>query len=428
LGVPPGFDPRNLGRVGWGIIWPPTPLTASEEAHRSLLAELIAHRGKEMGGAPPQFHYRENSDYDDFLWEEGRSIEPGDMKPGVVPYYLLIAGPPSRIPWEFQQYLDAEYAVGRLWFDDPEDCKRYIQSLLDYERGAVRPATGRDLLFVGAAHEENRATQNSANHLVLPLSEHLLEEQQAGRLAANIAVLLGNRPAGGAYKADLLNALWQADQPLGARRIPSLFFFAGHGLEFETPSPEQVLKQGALICQDWPNWLAPPRPAHYLAAEDLSPARDLAGLVAFSFACYSAGTPRLADWQRPSLFRSPKKIAEAPFVARLPQKMLAGGALAFIGHVSKAWESSFLGVSGSHAQLGGFTSTIDELLRGSRIGHATDYMNTRWLHMTSQLERWVTGKKRSKPETIALWQARNDIRGLAILGDPAARMQPALLR
>ena len=421
LGVPPNFNPDKLSSVGWGIIWAPEPLTATEEAVKQALTDLIEYRAQQMCELQPRhFHYRENWDFDDFLYDEGRRIEPGDMNPAVVPYYICIVGSPERIPWEFQQYLDSEYAVGRLWFDDPEDCKKYVRHLLSYESAVEAPRTSRDVLFVGTRHEGDRSTENSAARLVEPLYDWLSKGQE---FKFNTSLLSGERSEGGAYKTQLLERL-KRDDGTGARQVrPSLLFTAGHGLEFEKGSPEQTARQGALICQEWPGWFVPPQPDQFLAADDINEGVDLRGMIAFCFACFSAGTPQKEDWVRPTLFRKPKQIANEPFMARLPQKMLANGLLAFVGHVSKAWESSFLGLQGNSQHLGGFYATIGELLRGRPVGHATDYMNQRWVRMNLQLDKWMARNDKSKEEIITLWQARNDIRGYAVLGDPATRLK-----
>jgi len=73
--------------------------------------------------------------------------------------------------------------------------------------------------------------------------------------------------------------------------------------------------------QEWPGALAPPvlvDPAHYLAANDIPFRQPLAPRAVFSFVCYGAG------------------ISEQPAVAQLPQRLLTGGVLAFVGHIDEA--------------------------------------------------------------------------------------------
>jgi len=428
LGPPPSIVPDDLVEARWGILWPPEPLSAAEQAHKDALDDLIAYRRQQMGGqAPHQFYYQPGWSYDDFLWEEGRQVEPGTMQPDIVPYYLCIVGPPERIPWEFQQYLDGEYAVGRLWFDDPADCARYVKHLLAYEKTNKPLPNTREALFVGTQHPDDPPTQTSATRLVRPLYDWL---PKAPGLKFRASLLLGAQSGSEATKTHLLQRLKGrnlADEPLAP---PSLLFTAGHGMEHEPPlSSAQYATQGALVFQEWPHRYATLKPDHYLAGDEVGQDMQLTGMAAFCFACFSAGTPLEEDWVYPTFLKKPARIAPAPFVARLPQKLLAHGLVAFIGHVSKAWDFSFLGTKRASEQVGTFRETIGELLRGRPIGHATDYLNERWTHLTVLLDRQVANpKKYSKEQTIATWEARNDCRGYAILGDPAARLRVERLK
>ena len=100
----------------------------------------------------------------------------------------------------------------------------------------------------------------------------------------------------------------------------------------------QTEGQGALLCQDWPG-LGHVSPSHYFAAADVPATAHVHGLVAFHFACFSAGTPAV-DRYAHDPGSKPSALAPHPFVAALPKALLAhpqGGALACIGHVERAW-------------------------------------------------------------------------------------------
>src|SRR6185436_8783919 len=106
---------------------------------------------------------------------------------------------------------------------------------------------------------------------------------------------------------------------------------------------------------------------------------NLQGLIAFHFACYAAGTPRLDDFSHQSV-RNPIEIAPHSFVAKLPRRLLAherGGALAVVGHVERAWGYSFhwnqIG-----QQLQTFESTLYQIMQGKRLGSAIEFFNTRF--------------------------------------------------
>lgn len=421
LGPPPSYNVDDLRSVGWGVIWPQEQLP---QTHRQAVEELIEHRRQQMSGVVlHQFYYQNGWDYDHFLWEEGRQVETGTMQPDIVPYYLCIAASPQQISWEFQQYLDSEYAVGRLWFDDPEDCLKYVRALIEYERADALTAIAREVLFVGTQNKNDQATQNSATKLVKPLYYWLTQTQQGQQHDFRSSLLLGSQTGGGAYKITLLDRLRKQSTEGQPQAGPALIFTASHGLEHATPKNIQYQNQGALIMQEWPGVFSLPKPEHFITAAEVSDQMALAGTIAFCFACFSAGTPLREDWVRPTFWTKPKQIALRPFVARLPQKMLAHGMVSFIGHVSRAWQSSFMGVQSNSNQIGAFTETMHGLLSGWRVGHAIDYMNSRWVHLSNRLDRWIESGRKNKSEIVSLWLARNDCRGYVVLGDPAVRMR-----
>ena len=422
LGPPPSVRkrPNDLAKARWGIVLPQSPLTENEQLHFQSLRDLITHRQSQMGGKEPHiFHYQSGWCYDDFLWAEGRELQPGGiMQPDIIPYYLCIVGSPERIPWEFQQYMDSDYAVGRLWFDDPKDCSSYIQNLITYELEANHKNSSQEVLFVGTQHENDAPTQSSATHLIHPLHNWLTDNEE---LHVNSSLLIGNHVGSEALKENLLLRLKGNGHNVHSKPFPSLLFTASHGLEYQKPSDDQYAKQGALLCQNWPGGFVTPTPSDYIGADDITEDMDLSGGVAVCFACFSAGTPVKQDWVYPTFLQRPRAIAKTPFVARLPQKMLANGLLAFVGHVSKSWDYSFLGVNGSGTQWRTFSEVIEEILIGNCIGHSTDYLNDRWGELTMYLDMQVQNKSK-KEDIVSTWIARNDCRGYVILGDPAVRL------
>ena len=120
---------------------------------------------------------------------------------------------------------------------------------------------------------------------------------------------------------------------LGGQDVPAFLFTASHGLGFPCDHPKQRGRTGALLCQDWPgprSWHGGIPPQFYFAADDLSPQADLGGLITCHFACFSAGMPAWDSFAHEKA-GEPKRLAPAPFVARLPQQLLGkryGGAAA----------------------------------------------------------------------------------------------------
>ena len=102
----------------------------------------------------------------------------------------------------------------------------------------------------------------------------------------------------------------------------------------------------------------------------------------------------------------------------------SGGALAVLGHVDRAWPTSFTS-SRVGPQLQGFRDVIARILHGDRLGQATDQFDVRRAALSyelSELQQALGFGKQVPPRQIAdLWLARNDARNYVILGDPAVR-------
>ena len=73
-------------------------------------------------------------------------------------------------------------------------------------------------------------------------------------------------------------------------------------------------------------------------------------------------------------------IADKPFVAALPQRLLShpkGSALAVVGHIERAWACSF-DAAAAGAQIGPFRNFIGRVMSGEPVGHATKDFNERY--------------------------------------------------
>jgi hypothetical protein len=413
-----GVDPRNLGEAGWGVVFAHDADRAVYEA----LAPLLAHR-KRQATAIDARRYREFLGADglrpgeskqDFLRRHGAG--PGPADPDAIPYYLLLVGGPEAIPFTFHYQLDVQYAVGRLDLDSPDDYASYADSVVRAE-APTASRTPRITLF-GARNPDDRATALSATQLVAPLARALA--QRADRLTVD-EPLVGEA----ASKAQLAAAL------AGPNRADVLFT-ATHGLGFPAGDDRQRDHQGALICQEWPGPNAAPGPVpetQYFAGDDVPVGADLTGLVTFHFACFGAGTPTHdgfghRDGHAP-------RLAPRPFTARLPRRLLsqrAGGALAVIGHIDRAWGYSFTWPSVG-AQTEVFTSSLLRLFAGHPVGSAFEYFNEKYAELATvlsqELEDLEYGKRPDELNLADLWIANNDARNVVILGDPAVRLAAA---
>jgi hypothetical protein len=413
-----GLNPFNLAEVGWGVVFP----CGADPAVKDALRPLLEHRQRAAGRyfkdySGPDAYRQETPDSSgetalSFLSRHGAG--PGPADPQNVPYYLLLVGNPTDIPYEFQYQMDVQYAVGRLWFETPEEYARYAASVVEAEtRPPPRPPRA---VFFGVRNPDDLATQQSADLLVAPL-----------QLA--LAADFSNWAAPPVLAADATRE--RLSRLLGGAETPALLFTASHGMGFPLGDVRQLTDQGALLCQDWPGPDAWGRrgipPEHYFAAADVPDAADVRGLVAFHFACYGAGTPLLDDYPHPELDGRPR-VAPHAFLARLPQRLLAhprGGALAVVGHVERGWPCSFVWKQAG-PQLQVFRSALRRLLKGYPIGSALDVFNVRYAELSTYLKDMLEdaryGKELDADQLAGLWTANHDARGYIIIGDPAVRL------
>ncbi len=117
-------------------------------------------------------------------------------------------------------------------------------------------------------------------------------------------------------------------------------------------------------------------------------------------------------------------------MAKLPQRLLGhpkGGALAVVGHVDRAWGSSFIWEGAQ--QVATFESGLTRLLEGARLGVVVEDFNNRYAELSTELTTRVEAIKFREivpPEELAgLWTANNDARSYVVLGDPAVRIPVA---
>jgi hypothetical protein len=403
------IDTRDLAQAGWGVILP----EGKEDGLRQALAPLLALR-KSQAGRLHENRYREltglrGESKARFLARHGQG--PGPADPDILPYYLLLVADPAEISFRFQYQLDVQYAVGRLSFPTLEEYAHYAESVVAAERQGFRAA--RRVSFFGFAHPGDEATASSLRNLVEPLAAGV----SRNRPDWPSETVLGQA----ATKAAL-------SERMGGPLTPALLFTAGHGLGFRPTDPRHAPHQGALLCQDWPGpkgWRGPIPPEHYLSADDIADSASPAGLIAFHFACYSAGTPLYDSFAKEG---EQKKIAAESFVARLPQRLLGhprGGALAVVGHVDRAWTFSFeWPEAGPRLQV--FESAFGRLLDGYPLGAAMEYFNQRYAELfTDLLEEREEVRWGAEPDFLSLadlWTAANDARSYVVLGDPAVRL------
>ncbi len=422
-----GEDPDDLSQAGWAIVFPfarkGSEAAAHQAAVREALGPLLALRRSQATRRDDRRYrecvgpdaYRPGETKQQFLTRMGAG--PGAVDPEKFPYYVLLVASPEEIPYRVQYQLDVQYAVGRIHFDTIDEYARYAANVVEAE---IRPAPiTRTVALWGVENPDDRATRASARHLVVPLADYL-ERDQAERW--QVKRFIGEE----ATKARLTSLL--------GGDVPSLLITASHGVGFHAGDPRQRSDQGALLCQEWAGPLRGSlTPDQYFTGDDIAAAADLRGLVGFHFACFGAGTPRYDDFSRNG--DTPLvDLAPQAFVARLPQRMLgrARGALACVGHVDRAWASSFLQADPRYsgavtAQLAVFESALKRLMEGRRVGHAMDYFDLRYAELASDLAARIEDATKydtavNDHELAQLWIYTNDARDYAVIGDPAVRI------
>lgn len=418
LGLPWDVRGELVSEAGWGIVFHENEDPAVKEA----LEPLRRHREGQAPGRVKTLTFKQGDEWRSWLSDNG--VAAGTVDPERVPYYLLIVGDPELIPFEFCHQLDIEYAVGRLHFDALEDYARYARSVVEYETGEEVP-NSREVVFFSPRHDFDAATQLSADLLVAPLAN--------GKPAVNGVPAVPSPTEKAKFRARLLSGADATKANLTnlfvpeAGKTPAVLFTASHGMGWPAGHERQRSDTGALLCQDWPGF-GSVSSDHYFAASDVGDGAQPAGMIAIHFACYGGGTPAEDRFfHEPG--KQPPRIADKAFLAALPQRLLAhpaGGALACVAHVERAWGYSIT-PRAAGPQLQPFQNLLGRLLHGQPLGHAMKDLNERFAvlgaELSTKLEKVSYGRKYPDSELVADWIERNDAEGYLLLGDPAVSLR-----
>jgi hypothetical protein len=408
-------DPRDLAQAGWGVIFAADETPEKLDALREALKPLLDLRSEQTGG-PPLFReysgergYKPNDTKRTFLNRHG--IVAGPAVTAKMPYYLLIVGDPGTIPYEFQYQLDVERAVGRICFETIEEYERYASAVVAAETRAV--PRRRRTAFFAPRNPGDSVSDVCVDRLASPLASWVGEH----RPDWEVCQILGDE----ATKERLA-------QLLGGYEMPDFLFTASHGAVFNHADSRVLPHQGALMCRDWPGPSFRGRfpTDFYFAGEDLDPAGNLGGLIAFLWACYSAGGPAMSDFA----LRGNVPVAPRSFLGSLPYGLLShprGSSLAVIGHVELVfiWSAEWPGVG---AHLLEFEEMLRMLLEGYPVGAAMEPFGRRYAELATELCQELLDIHRGKApsdETTFRLCVCHDTRNYVVLGDPAVRLVPA---
>jgi Peptidase family C25 len=290
---------------------------------------------------------------------------------------------------------------------------------VNYEKAAGAPTT-RNIAIFATEHDFDTATQLFMRNVAKPmaLGEGATPVPIGRRQKFGLKTIFGDQATRSAL-ADLFCGRDDGGSP-------SLLFSGTHGMSFRPDDPRQFSAQGAIVCQDWPAY-GEVNADHWFSSTDVPAEARVHGMMHVFFACHGGGCSAFDNFDR--MNNKPRQIAPKPFIAKLPQALLAhpnGGALAVLAHIERAWAYSFMEEkAGSQTQ--GFRDVMGRLLRGERIGQATDIFNMRWAALSVQLAETQLDLQHGADVSLRslgrLWVARDDARNFMVLGDPAVRLR-----
>ena len=414
-------DPMDLAQAGWGIVF----ASDADPAIKDALQPLIDLRRSQVhderffkvfdGGQG----VRAGQTAAAWCAVRGVSLSAPVSPRKGVPYYLLIVGDPSRIPFEFQAQLDLQWAVGRLAFANAAEYASYARKVVEYETSAAVASRRRLALWL----------PRNPLDLATPLLAGSIVPEFLGRGSP------GDRPIGQGRGFEIASFVGEGEATKSRLTEimrgtidggpPSILFTGSHGAEWSIDHPDvQRARQGALVTQEWTRG-QPLEPSQYFAADDIPTDASVHGLIMFLFACFGGGCPETDSYYF-AQDGSKIRLAPSPMLARLPQALLARGALAVIAHIDRAFSYAFEDVMGTpQAQL--LRTPLELLARGRRVGLAVDPLNLQWSTLAAQLGLALgnapAGTAPRTPLIANLFIARDDARNYVVLGDPAVRLR-----
>ncbi|MCU0485518.1 MAG: AAA family ATPase [Anaerolineales bacterium] len=412
--VEPGLDASRLDEAGWGLVFPADAEPGLVDAILEAMQALVELRRSQAGERFRIFRgaegvrLQENAD----RFSARHGSPPGWVDPNHLPYYLLLVGDPQSIPFSFQYALDVNYAVGRVYFDTPDEFSNYARSVVWCETEQV--SLPRRAAFWGTAHPGDRHTDLSARQFLHPLFTEFKESSQDQGWQTEMY------QPDQATRASLLNLL-------GGSEPPALLVTACHGVGYPYGHPEQVRQQGSLICQDWDGPGSPLARECFVSAEDIPGEASLLGSILFHYASFSVGTPYQEDWLL-ARDRARPALAHRALLSALPRRLLGhprGGALAVIGQAERAWGYSIPDSENPYRSPAP-RQFLEALLRGAPVQAAMEAFKDRYAaaarHLSGELDELRYRQSVDPLEVARLLIENNDARSLTLLGDPAVRL------
>lgn len=391
--------------VGWGLI-----MSESAGAPPPSLKKLLAYRGK-----GPVLRYMSQSPHrlsmlhDDrgvFLDISGSAL---GNRSGAIPYYLLIYGSPTEIPWSLQYVLNMRFCVGRIDLTD-DALENYVSALLS-DFSAAKGDPYRTLTWA------TDYDPTDITHLMRTVvAEPLFEAFRSDSERKDTSVLLaGDEPGGDARTNSLVGQL---------QECPGLIATTSHGqAEPEDGDPDPGRTLGWLVDQD----------QSLIDPVQLLSAWNPSGAIWYSHACCSAGSDGSSIFE--GLFPEGSEAAVligkvatlGPVSASFPRALLGAKnpARAFIGHVEPTFDWTMRRPGFEQSLTSSLIDAIVNINRGEPIGHA---FKDRARQAASLLGSHELARdaynhgSNNGDDLVYLKLASCDIQSTVIFGDPAVAL------
>ena len=419
-------DPNDLAAQRWAVI---APEGEGGDAVIAAIRSLIEHRRDQQGADPLIYRVPDGMDATASLRWKHDVLRSEDVAADERPRYLLILGDLDRVSLELQHVLANGSFVGRLHCPTIKGYRNYAEKVVARERAAP---TQRPRALYYTAQDGSAAIGTGFRHLVEPCLRMTSDLAARGKLVVD-------------GPTEVPYSEWGPDELLAVTGVdtPSLLVSLSHGLGaprrgWRSPDQQRALQGALSLGTDEP-----------LTADMLRESPFLPGGIWMCVACYGAGTPPTSafhPWlsllaeqagnreQASAVLRALPKDGERPFVAALPQALLANpsGPLAVIGHMDLAWTFGFSDPGGKQSRASRMHATQRAIVGGSRVGVGLDALMHAYREINDELmaryqtQRDALARGQSDPVDPRQlgdgWMQRNDLRGYVLLGDPAARL------
>ncbi len=423
----PHVDSNILSAQRWGVI---APIGERGDAMLKAVDELIQHRRDQQGAKPKIYRVPPDMDALTCLKWKNDVHRAEDVPEDERPRYLMMLGDLHEVSLELQHVLANGAFVGRVQCPDSRGFTAYARKVVSREKS--EPTDESKLLYY-TVQDGTAAVELGYRRLVEPCMFMTGDWVSKGKLS-----IAGHEeiPSTDMDPEDMIES--------AGKKEHAVMLSLGHGLGAPRKGWKSVDHQHALQGALSMGMEEP------LTADALRETPFLPGGIWMCVACFAAGTPPTSafhSWLQllasegatsptriREVLKSLPKPGERPFVAALPQAVLANpnGPLAVIGHMDLAWTFGFTAPGSKKSRASRIFSTLRVLLEGSRSGIALDalmrvYRETNDDLMNRyQLQR--DAQVQGQPDPIDakllgnLWMQRNDLRGYVLLGDPAARL------